>query len=85
MNTTLWTLVACVSVTTTLSALVPPPSTRMWRVDVLELRRRHHLIKVLEANTHLTLLTFHPKASSNNEGRVTTETCHTPASETSQA
>ncbi|MDN3297016.1 hypothetical protein QWM81_23815 [Streptomyces ficellus] len=50
MNTTLWVVVACASACTALSALVPPPASRMWRVDTLELRRRRRSIEVLTAN-----------------------------------
>ncbi|WP_149179809.1 hypothetical protein [Streptomyces sp. TRM49041] len=51
-NTALWTLIVCASVCTVGSLLGSHPLGRMWRVDVLELRRRRRMIEVLEENTH---------------------------------
>jgi hypothetical protein len=51
VNTTLWLLLTCASACTALSAFLPPPAARMWRIDILELRRRRRLIEVLTANT----------------------------------
>jgi hypothetical protein len=51
-NTALWALLVCASVCTVGSLLGSHPLGRMWRVDVLELRRRRRMIEVLEENTH---------------------------------
>ena len=49
-NTALWALLICAGVCAMGSILGSPPIGRMWRVDVLELRRRRHMIEVLERN-----------------------------------
>jgi hypothetical protein len=50
-NTALWALLVCTSVCAMGSLAGSPPLGRMWRVDVLELRRRRRMIEVLERNT----------------------------------
>ncbi|EYT79884.1 hypothetical protein ACFPC0_13080 [Streptomyces andamanensis] len=50
-NATLWTLIACASLCTAGSILVPPYQCRMWRVDSDELRRRRLMVAVLKNNT----------------------------------
>jgi hypothetical protein len=50
-NTVFWALIVCASVCTVGSLLGSHAPGRMWRVDVLELRRRRRMIEVLEENT----------------------------------
>jgi hypothetical protein len=51
-NTVMWTFLACAAFCTVGSLLGCRSVGRMWRIDVIELRQRHCMIKVLEVNTH---------------------------------
>jgi hypothetical protein len=51
-NTVMWTFLACAAFCTVGSLLGCSAFGRMWRIDVIELRQRHCMIEVLEANTH---------------------------------
>ncbi|MFV2120646.1 hypothetical protein ACE14D_20280 [Streptomyces sp. Act-28] len=53
MDTTLWLLVACASVCSMVSAFGSSLRVGMSRLDAAELRRRRHMIRVLEANARL--------------------------------
>ncbi|GGQ07455.1 hypothetical protein [Streptomyces roseolilacinus] len=53
MDTTLWLLVACASVCSMVSAFGSSLRIGMSRLDAAELRRRRHMIRVLEANAQL--------------------------------
>ena len=51
-NAALWALLVCASVCIAVSLFGTHPLGRMWRIDIIELRQRRHLIEVLENNTH---------------------------------
>jgi hypothetical protein len=49
-NVTVWTLVVTASACVAGSVFMPPYQCGMRRVDVMELRRRRHMVAVLQAN-----------------------------------
>ncbi|MEU7568770.1 hypothetical protein [Streptomyces fradiae] len=53
MDTTLWLLVACASACSLVTAFGSSLRIGMSRLDAAELRRRHHMDRVLEANAQL--------------------------------
>lgn len=53
MNVSLWLLLACVSACSLVTTFASSARTGMPRHDTQELRRRQHLIHVLEANARL--------------------------------
>ncbi len=57
MHVSLWIILACASACSLVSTFTSSARTSMPRIDTRELRRRRHLIHVLEANARLVRCT----------------------------